>query len=157
MLVAGAGCASVAQAAARLAGVTKVKVADAAAYAEQGAENLAALLVDVVKTGYVCDAGQIERQDAANGPVLREWHEGQWMSNHNLRVLEAAAKRRIAINSHEPIKDTGLRRTWPNWVSREGARGMEYNAWGAPPNPPDAIGSTPRSYMARLLLSCSTS
>ena len=93
--------------------------------------------IDVVKTGYVCDAGQIERQDAANGPVLREWHEGQWMSNHNLRVLEAAAKRRIAINSHEPIKDTGLRRTYPNWVSREGARGMEYNAWANPPNPPE--------------------
>src|SRR3546814_3679483 len=32
--------------------------------------------------------------------------------------------------------DTGLRRTYPNWVSREGARGMEYNAWGSPPNPP---------------------
>ena len=67
---------------------------------------------------------------------MREWHEGQWMSNHHLRVLEQAAKHRIAINSHEPIKDTGLRRTYPNWVSREGARGMEFNAWGQPPNPP---------------------
>ncbi len=51
VLVAGAGCASVAQAAARLAGVTKVKVADAAAYADQGAENVAALLLDVIKAG----------------------------------------------------------------------------------------------------------
>ncbi len=85
--------------------------------------------VDVVKTGYVCDAGDIQRQDRANGPVVREWHEGQWMSGHHLRVLEAAAQRHIAINSHEPIKDTGLRRTYPNWVSREGARGMEFNAW----------------------------
>jgi alpha-glucosidase len=93
--------------------------------------------VDVVKTGYVCDAGDIQRQDRENGPVVREWHEGQWMSNHHLRVLEAAARRHIAINSHEPIKDTGLRRTYPNWVSREGARGMEFNAWGNPPNPPE--------------------
>lgn len=93
--------------------------------------------IDAVKTGYVCDAGQIERQDAPGAPVLREWHEGQWMSRHNLRVLEAAAKRHIAINSHEPIKDTGLRRTYPNWISREGARGMEFNAWGNPPNPPE--------------------
>lgn len=93
--------------------------------------------IDAVKTGYVCDAGQIERQDAAGGPVLREWHEGQWMSGHHLRVLEAAARHRVAINSHEPIKDTGLRRTYPNWVSREGARGMEFNAWGVPPNPPE--------------------
>jgi alpha-glucosidase len=93
--------------------------------------------IDAVKTGYVCDAGQIERQDAANGPVVREWHEGQFMSNHHLRVLEAAAKHHIAIDAHEPIKDTGLRRTYPNWVSREGARGQEFNAWGNPPNPPE--------------------
>ncbi len=51
VLVAGAACGGAAEAAARLAGVSRVKVADAAAYAEQGAENLAALLVDVVKTG----------------------------------------------------------------------------------------------------------
>jgi len=93
--------------------------------------------VDVVKTGYVCDAGDIQRQDRAGGPVVREWHEGQWMSNHHLRVVVEAAKRRIAVNAHEPIKDTGLRRTYPNWIAREGARGMEYNAWGQPPNPPE--------------------
>ena len=51
VLVAGSGCAAAAQAAAQLAGVTKVKVADAAAYAEQGAENLAALLVGLVQAG----------------------------------------------------------------------------------------------------------
>ncbi|NQU88495.1 MAG: glycoside hydrolase family 97 catalytic domain-containing protein, partial [Mariniphaga sp.] len=33
-------------------------------------------------------------------------------------------------------KDTGERRTYPNMLSREGSRGMEYNAWseGNPPN-----------------------
>ena len=93
--------------------------------------------IDVIKTGYVCDAGQIERQEKANGPVIREWHDSQWNSNHHLRVVTEAAKRHIAINAHEPIKDTGLRRTYPNWISREGARGMEYNAWGEPPNPPE--------------------
>jgi electron transfer flavoprotein alpha subunit len=45
VLVAGAGCAAVAQAAAQLAGVAKVKVADAAHYADQTAENVAALVV----------------------------------------------------------------------------------------------------------------
>lgn len=99
--------------------------------------KFARLGIDSVKTGYVCDAGQIERQDRADGPVAREWHESQFMSNHHLRVLEAAAKHRIAINAHEPIKDTGLRRTYPNWISREGARGQEFNAWGNPPNPPE--------------------
>ena len=59
------------------------------------------------------------------------------MSNHHLKVVREAAERKIAINPHEPIKDTGLRRTYPNWVSREGARGMEFNAWSVPPNPPE--------------------
>jgi alpha-glucosidase len=92
--------------------------------------------IDVVKTGYVCDAGQIERR-LDDGRIVREWHDGQWSSNHHLRVLESAARHRVAINAHEPIKDTGLRRTYPNWVTREGARGMEYAAWGQPPNPPE--------------------
>jgi alpha-glucosidase len=92
--------------------------------------------IDVVKTGYVCDAGQMERR-LEDGTIVREWHDGQWSSNHHLRVLESAARHQVAINTHEPIKDTGLRRTWPNWVSREGARGMEYAAWGNPPNPPE--------------------
>ncbi|WP_374262652.1 electron transfer flavoprotein subunit alpha/FixB family protein, partial [Zoogloea sp.] len=51
VLVAGSNCGAAAEAAAKLAGVAKVKVADAAAYFDQGAENLAALLVDVVKAG----------------------------------------------------------------------------------------------------------
>jgi electron transfer flavoprotein alpha subunit len=44
VLVAGGNCAAVAQQAAQIAGVAKVKVADAAHYAEQTAENLAALI-----------------------------------------------------------------------------------------------------------------
>src|SRR5260370_3901517 len=34
------------------------------------------------------------------------------------------------LDAHEPIHDTGERRTYPNMMSREGARGQEYNAWG---------------------------
>lgn len=89
----------------------------------------------VVKTGYVTEAAQIERVEP-DGTPLREWHEGQWMSNHHLRVVEAAARYKVAIDSHEPIKGTGLHRTYPNWVAREGSRGMEYNAWGNK-NPPE--------------------
>ena len=45
VLVAGAGCAAVAEAASKLSGVAKVKLADAPHYADQLAENLAALIV----------------------------------------------------------------------------------------------------------------
>ncbi|MDJ0940518.1 MAG: glycoside hydrolase family 97 protein [Woeseiaceae bacterium] len=89
-----------------------------------------------VKTGYVADGKGLERVDE-DGITRFEWHDGQYGVNHYQRVTEAAAKRRISINSHEPIKATGLRRTWPNWISREGARGQEYNAEWAIPNPPN--------------------
>ena len=89
-----------------------------------------------IKTGYVADAGGIIDCDAS-GREVNEWHDGQRQVQHHLTVVTEAAKRRIAINPHEPVKDTGLRRTYPNWVTREGARGQEYQAWGVPPNEPE--------------------
>ena len=94
--------------------------------------------VTQVKTGYVADAGDLIRIDET-GEERREWHYGQYAVNHHIRVLETAARHHISINTHEPVKDTGLRRTYPNWISREGARGQEFNAWGVPPNPPEHI------------------
>jgi alpha-glucosidase len=99
-----------------------------------------------VKTGYVDDAGGMTRRDA-DGHIRYEWHDGQFAVNHHLRVLQAAAERRISINAHEPVKDTGLRRTYPNAITREGARGQEYNAWGVPPNPPEHVAILPYTRM----------
>lgn len=48
---------------------------------------------------------------------------------HYRRVVETAARYHTTINAHEPIKDTGIRRTYPNMMTREGARDMEWNAW----------------------------
>ena len=92
--------------------------------------------IHAVKTGYVADAGQIQAL-GPDGKIHFEWHMGQVMARHHLKVVTEAAKHQIAIDAHEPIKDTGLRRTYPNWVAREGQRGMEYNAWGDPKNPPE--------------------
>ena len=89
-----------------------------------------------VKTGYVADGGDIKRLDE-NGVARYEWHDGQYMVGQYLSSVTGAAKRKISINTHEPVKDTGLRRTYPNWISREGARGQEFNAWGDPGNPPE--------------------
>lgn len=51
VLVAGSGCAGVADAAAKVAGVSTVKLADAAHYADQTAENIAALIVALAQGG----------------------------------------------------------------------------------------------------------
>lgn len=93
--------------------------------------------VRAVKTGYVADAGGIRAPGDATGTYRMEYHDGQRQVQHHLKVVETAARYHIAINAHEPVKDTGLRRTYPNWIDREGARGMEYNAWGQFANGPD--------------------
>lgn len=99
-----------------------------------------------VKTGYVADGGKIKRIDE-NGIARNEWHDGQFMVGEYLHSVTEAAKRKISINTHEPIKDTGLRRTYPNWIAREGARGQEYNAWGTPPNSPEHTAILPFTRM----------
>ncbi len=66
------------------------------------------------------------------------------MVRHYQKTVEAAAKHQIALDIHEPIKDTGLRRTWPNLVSREGLRGQEFNAWSSDGcNPPEHLTIVP--------------
>jgi hypothetical protein len=40
------------------------------------------------------------------------------------------------VDIHEPVRPTGLQRTYPNWLACEAARGMEYNAWSTG-NPPE--------------------
>jgi len=77
-----------------------------------------------VKTGYV---GQIIPRG--------EHHDGQWMVNHYIRSAQKAAKYHVMIDMHEPVRPTGLHRTWPNFVASEAGRGNEFNAFaeGSPP------------------------
>ena len=95
--------------------------------------------IRVVKTGYVNDGSQNIKRVDNDGVIHKEWHHGQYMVEHFRKVLETAAKYEVGIVVHEPIKDTGLRRTYPNMYSREGARGQEFNGfmpkdWNNKPN-----------------------
>lgn len=78
-----------------------------------------------VKTGYV---GRIIPRG--------EWHDGQWMVNHYVYVAQEMAKRHLMVDAHEPVRPTGLHRTYPNWLACEAARGNEFNAWSQG-NPPE--------------------
>src|SRR2546428_9405111 len=83
--------------------------------------------LDAIKSGYVTDK-------TSEGHS----HWSQFMVNHYRHVVEKAAQYHIMLDVHEPIQDTGERRTYPNMMSREGARGQEYNAWGGEGgNPPE--------------------
>ncbi len=94
---------------------------------EQAYDFLNKYNMNVVKTGYVG-----ERHDR------EQWHHGQYGVRHYTKVMKYAAQRQVMLVVHEPIKHTGLERTYPNLMSSEGARGQEYDAWssdgGNPPN-----------------------
>jgi alpha-glucosidase len=83
--------------------------------------------IDIIKSGYV-----------GSRMNKKEWHHGQFGVNFYHKALTEAAKHNIMLIVHEPIKGTGEQRTYPNMMSREGARGTEYDAWsqdgGNPPN-----------------------
>ncbi len=93
--------------------------------------------IHLVKTGYV-------------GQIIPDgyYHHGQYMVNHYRKVIETAAKYKVAVDAHEPIKDTGERRTFPNMLSREGLRGNEFNAWASDGgNPPEHLTIVPFTRM----------
>ena len=77
-----------------------------------------------VKTGYV-------------GAIIPrgEHHDGQMMVNHYIRAAQKAAQYHIMIDMHEPVRPTGVQRTYPNWLACEAGRGNEWNAFsiGSPP------------------------
>ena len=91
-----------------------------------------------VKTGYVGMEPRVNRYDENGQLIGKEYLDGQYMVRHYRKVAILAAKHHVMLDAHEPIKDTGEQRTWPNFMTREGARGQEYNAWsgdgGNPPN-----------------------
>jgi alpha-glucosidase len=47
------------------------------------------------------------------------------------KITRAAADHHLMINFHGAFKPTGMIRTWPNQITREGIMGNEYNRWSA--------------------------
>lgn len=83
----------------------------------------------MLKTGYV-------------GTIIPkgEYHHNQRMIRHYVDVLKKAARHKVAVNSHESMMPTGLRRTLPNDISCENLRGQEFNAWASDGgNPPSHL------------------
>lgn len=74
--------------------------------------------INYIKTGYAGSKMLIHGR--------REYHHSQVGVNHYQKTVELAAKKHICLNIHEPIKGTGIERTYPNLLTREGARGQEY-------------------------------
>lgn len=74
--------------------------------------------VHYIKTGYAGEKMTIHGR--------HEFHYSQLGVNHYQKTIELAARKHICLDIHEPVKGTGTERTFPNLLSREGARGQEY-------------------------------
>ena len=82
--------------------------------------------VHYIKTGYAGSMITIGGK--------KEYHHSQAGVNHYQKTVELAAKKHIMLDIHEPIKGTGIERTWPNLLTREGARGQEYEGGALRPS-----------------------
>ena len=93
---------------------------------EEAYNYYAAHGVHYIKTGYAGSKMLIHGR--------KEYHHSQVGVNHYQKTVELAAKKHICLNIHEPIKGTGIERTWPNLLTREGARGQEYEGGALAPS-----------------------
>lgn len=82
--------------------------------------------INYIKTGYAGSMMTIQGR--------KEFHHSQAGVRHYQKSVEMAAKYHICLDIHEPIKGTGLERTWPNLLTREGARGQEYEGGALSPS-----------------------
>lgn len=84
----------------------------------------------------------ISRQMDEAFPLFEKWgvagvkidfmdRDDQWMVNYYRRVVKKAAEHHLMIDFHGAYKPDGLRRTYPNLLTREGVMGAEYNKWSA--------------------------
>lgn len=55
--------------------------------------------------------------------------DDQWMVDYYWLVAREAAKRHLLVDFHGAYKPSGLSRAYPNVITREGVRGLEWNKW----------------------------
>ena len=61
--------------------------------------------------------------------------DDQYMVNFYEKTVKLAAEHHLTIDFHGAFKPTGLRRTYPNLLTREGVMGLEYSKWSKRTNP----------------------
>jgi alpha-glucosidase len=70
-----------------------------------------------------------EKWGAAGIKVDYMNRDDQEMVQYYDRVVKKAAEHRLTVDFHGAYKPTGLRRAYPNLLTREGVMGLEYSKW----------------------------
>ena len=82
----------------------------------------------------------VERHMDEAFPLYEKWgaaglkidfmdRDDQWMVNWYRRVVKKAAEHHLMVDFHGAYKPAGLRRTYPNLMTREAVMGLEYTKW----------------------------
>src|SRR5438034_184304 len=65
--------------------------------------------------------------------------DDQKLINFYFKVCSEAAKRKMLVDFHGGQKQVTMTRTWPNMISGEGVRGMEWSKWSADSEPKHSV------------------
>ena len=110
--------------------VPEVNVPDIIAYGKQkGVKVLLWLYWRAMDKQMDAALALYEKWGAAGIKVDFMDHDDQEMVNFYERLVRKAAEHHLVVDFHGAYKPTGLRRTYPNLLTREGVMGMEYNKW----------------------------
>jgi alpha-glucosidase len=82
----------------------------------------------------------VNRQMDEAFPLFEKWgiagvkvdfmdRDDQWIVEFYRRVVKKAAEHHLMVDFHGAFKPDGLRRTYPNLLTREGVMGLEFNKW----------------------------
>jgi alpha-glucosidase len=63
----------------------------------------------------------------------------QLLIDYYHKVSRETAKRRMLVDFHGDQKPAAMTRTWPNLISTEGVRGLEWSKWSAETDPPHTV------------------
>ncbi len=74
---------------------------------------------------------QFERWGVKGLKVDFMQRDDQPMVNYYYKVAAEAARRKMVVDFHGAYKPAGLRRAYPNVLTREGVRGLEHSKWSA--------------------------
>jgi alpha-glucosidase len=116
--------------------VPEVNIPELVAYGKQ--KNVGVILWVVWKTlddQLIPALDQFQKWGIVGIKVDFMQRSDQILIDYYHRVSREAAKRKMLVDFHGDQKPATMTRTWPNLISTEGVRGMEWDKWSAEPDP----------------------
>jgi len=116
--------------------VPEINMPELAAYAKQN--NIGVILWVTSKSlddQLIPALDQYQKWGIAGVKVDFMQRSDQLMVNYFHKVSSETAKRKMLVDFHGAQKQITMTRTWPNMLSGEGVRGMEWSKWSADAEP----------------------